>query len=970
MVEVNQSVVYLKHILATLSICLTLAFTEAALGQEANELSEAAREQLRENLMEELLVTGSRIKGLSQDDLASPLETISRKDIMNTGAFRIADIINNMTINSGAENNPDAFTQNFTAGTSNINLRGLGVSSTLVLLNGRRQTFSAFTTDKGESFVDTASLVPTIAVDRVEILKDGASSLYGSDAVAGVVNFNTRNDFEGFDVDVDYQTGSGSQEDVLLSAIYGAGNNKSHFMSAVSVFSREQFGTDQKRLSRVENDTSRAGFPGTFLVPTQPTFPGLDPVTQATLAATWNIAFDSAGNVDGVADFFEGALGFPVIANSKQPAFADFDCIRLAQNDSSTLPPQTFPVGPCQFDFGSFFSLVPQEDRSQFFSTLTHQFTDSLEFVAELGFTKSETRRRNSPSFPITSTPVICGDPANPTTALLDQALGTPCAALGVHPENPFGTTVLFVGRVKGSGSPADVSQHDSDTSRFMVALKGEINAAWSWETSIAQSKNNFLLKSQDQLKNEFQNALLGLGGANCTGTPGVDIFPGQGPCSYFNPFGSSLTGDGPANDQAMFDYITGDFIIDTQTQLRVIEGFASGELGQTAQGAINIAFGVQLRNEDLEYNYDDNANAENFLFVIGNPDFKAKRDIAAAFVELALPLSATVDLQLALRNEDYDGEFSSTDPKIALLWRPLNSLSIRGSYSSSFRAPSLFQQSGIKTTLSEIALAGQFLSVRAQAGPESLVPEEADTLNFGFSWKSASSALALSFDYWSFDYKNAIIQQDPNAIVTAFFINGDRSLLPQIDFIGNVEGITNIQHIITYYDNASALKTDGIDIKLAYHWPYNRYGQFSTGLDLTKIMSYDLDDPQVGRIDGLNNRNFNNFAASVPELRSAISLGWDKDNKHAANIFIRNISSYDDDQTSNASIASHTTIDIQYRYSFDPIGSLKENILLTLGGINITDEDPPHVATNGGYDSKVHDPRGALYYVKASIPF
>ena len=106
-------------------------------------------------------------------------------------------MIEDLTINTGSQNNPDAFTQNFTTGTSNVNLRGLGVSSTLVLINGRRQTQSAAATDRGENFVDTSSLPPMIAFQRIELLKDGATALYGSEAVAGVVNFITRSDFDG-----------------------------------------------------------------------------------------------------------------------------------------------------------------------------------------------------------------------------------------------------------------------------------------------------------------------------------------------------------------------------------------------------------------------------------------------------------------------------------------------------------------------------------------------------------------------------------------------------------------------------------------------------------------------------------------------------------------------------------------------------------------------------------------------------
>ena len=132
--------------------------------------------------------------------------TLSADDLAATGANDVGEVIEDLTINTGSQNNPDAFTQNFTTGTSNVNLRGLGVSSTLVLVNGRRQTQSAAATDRGENFVDTSSLPPMIAFERIELLKDGATALYGSEAVAGVVNFITRSDFEGFDLELGVQS--------------------------------------------------------------------------------------------------------------------------------------------------------------------------------------------------------------------------------------------------------------------------------------------------------------------------------------------------------------------------------------------------------------------------------------------------------------------------------------------------------------------------------------------------------------------------------------------------------------------------------------------------------------------------------------------------------------------------------------------------------------------------------------------
>ena len=139
--------------------------------------------------IEEVLVTGSYLKSSAKDG-ASPIVIVDRENIDQMGAMTISDITRNMTANSGAENVPDSFTSGSTQGTSNVNLRGLGLGSTLVLVNGRRNTLAGAVANDGSTFVDT-SMIPAIAVERVEVLKEGAAAIYGSDAIAGVVNYIT-----------------------------------------------------------------------------------------------------------------------------------------------------------------------------------------------------------------------------------------------------------------------------------------------------------------------------------------------------------------------------------------------------------------------------------------------------------------------------------------------------------------------------------------------------------------------------------------------------------------------------------------------------------------------------------------------------------------------------------------------------------------------------------------------------------
>ena len=178
-------------------------------------------------------------------------------------------MISTLTINNGSQNNPDAFTQNSTVGSSNFNLRGLGVAATLVLLNGRRQVSTGTLTNDGVNFVDTNALVPQIAIKRLEILKDGAAAIYGTDAVAGVVNFITDDDFKGVALNVrgaEISGGEGSQSDSTLEAKVGWGNDKTNVVLAGSYFDRTPLTTAERRLSNPEDDTSALGNPGSFFL--------------------------------------------------------------------------------------------------------------------------------------------------------------------------------------------------------------------------------------------------------------------------------------------------------------------------------------------------------------------------------------------------------------------------------------------------------------------------------------------------------------------------------------------------------------------------------------------------------------------------------------------------------------------------------------------------------------------------------
>jgi len=857
-------------------------------------ISTSAQESSQQAL-EEVVVTGSYLSRLRQSDLPSPTTVLGADYIDEIGAGNIGDVIQNLTINAGSQNNPDAFTQNGTVGTSNFNLRGLGVASTLVLLNGRRQVNTSALTNDGINFVDTNALVPQIAIKRVEIVKDGAAAIYGTDAVAGVVNFITDNDFRGSAVNLRYAgvTEEGSQDDVTVEAKFGWGNDKTDFLVAASYYDRSELTTQERRLSRPQDDTSSLGNPGAFFLLGQ--LPVIDPT-----------GCSSQG-------------GFPIPNAGAQGAL-----------DAFGLP---FQGGFCGFDFGDFFSLVPEEERINLFGSISHELDNGHQLRVEAAYASNEALRGNSPTFPflqLANAVVPADNPGN----IFPASLGP----------------VLFFGRASGNGGTVSPSTADSDTFRLSAELSGAFRGSdnWQYDAGISYSKNEYFLTTEDTVTERFSNALNGLGGAGCDPATGVR---GQGPCQFFNPFSTSF--NVLPNDPALLDFIIGTQTVDSESELVVVDAVLSGSIGSTPAGEIGLALGAQYRKEDFSRDFDELSNNDAFAFIIGSGDFAEDRDIVAVFAETSIPLTPNLDLGAAIRYEDYGGNIGDTvDPKVSLLYRPTDALSLRASISSSFRAPSQFQTNGQLTSLNQVTdpLGGTAFAAVRNLDPGSsgrnIQPEESDALNFGVSFNPGN--FSLDVDYWSFDFTDAIIQESFQAIVNAD-PNGPR-------VVRSPAG--TILFVFTDFVNASSVETDGLDIKASYNFDTNA-GIFSPFIDYTEVFNYDIDDPQAGQVEGAGNRNFTNFGSPSPETRYTAGINYAGE-RLTGRIAYRYIDSYTDDQN-NLEVDSFGAVDAQLNFNFSDIYSA------TIGVTNLNDEQPPQVFTNGGFDSRTHDPRGRLLYVQLS---
>lgn len=334
-------------------------------------------------VIEEITVTGSYLQR-PQGDEASPIKTLSASDLSSQGNVSIADIFLQLPSVSGSEIQSNIFRQNFSAGTAPINLRGLGLNSTLVLIDGRRVTQSAAYGQDGSSFVDL-NTIPTVMLDRVEILKDGAAATYGSDAVAGVVNFITRKNFEGFEINAAYQTTeNGPQDDIEIGFIAGKTFGVTNAVFGFNYFTRDSLPATDRSFTDPDvagQGFSAAGQPGNYIV---------------------------------------------VGLQGPQP---DPECEAAGGFIRAGGP-------PCKFNYIEFNELFVPENRLQAILSITHELGDTTELYGSLLIARNKVNGQTlPPSLPTVITPdaegpaIRANHPNNPFGSDINVAIARPFGA-------------------------------------------------------------------------------------------------------------------------------------------------------------------------------------------------------------------------------------------------------------------------------------------------------------------------------------------------------------------------------------------------------------------------------------------------------------------------------------------------------------------------------------------------------------
>ena len=646
----------------------------------------------QEDIIEEIVVTGSYIETSSKSG-ASPVEVIFREEIDGIGAFLASDITNYLSVNSGSENNTDAFTSGNTQGTSNINLRGIGLSSTLVLINGRRQTVTGATANDGSVFVNT-SIIPLIALERVEVLKEGAASIYGSDAVAGVVNYIFRRDFNGLELDIsNKKTETGNQKDQSMSFILGNNSNSLSWVLAGSTLNRSAMsGAVKPELSQL----AISGLGNSFLL-----F-GPSEVNQGPYSGTYN----SFENVP------------------------DANCIE----NNGILIPQT-SGSRCGFLYGPRFNLVNDEDHEKLYFSAKKDFINFTLDADLLYASINVNDNPQSPSYPalsyLSSSNLIMSDQAG----------------------NPFNVPVMWLGRPLGSSYPSPLAPREIETLRLSLGASGQFSNGYNWDLHYTVSEDDGYISQPDTSTKRFTSAINGEGGISKNET--WNLFDSLENSKSLVDWISTKQETWTKNKLEVLDFVlSGETISDFFGTV----GFATGiqfkkENFSVArdkdsiiqfddQGNISKPADLLFLGGGIEADAERNTYAGFFELSIAlkeNIDIK----MAARYEELENDNTFDPKLSFLYRFSDY------------LAFRGSLSSSFREPSLSQLYSGQVGLQ-GIQDYLNGVPKGGTSFIRIAQNGNNSLFPEESKNLNLGILW-IPNESFDLKLDYWVIDYSNVI---------------------------------------------------------------------------------------------------------------------------------------------------------------------------------------------------------------------
>lgn len=916
-----------------------------------------------ENLeeLEGFVVTGSLIKRTDMEGPA-PVLSITREDIENSGFQQVSDLIRSLPLNNGLTE-ADA-TASFAADGAYANLRGIGPGGTLVLVNGRRLAPYGAADFNGRSFVDLNAFPPA-AIERVDVLKTGASAIYGSDALGGAINIILRKDYEGLEIDAYYgnTTRSGDFGTTNLSATLGTSSDKGSIIIVANYL-------DRKPLYMSQRDFSAEGNYG---VPFD---------DSSTLADDGVFFFGKTSRGQGRGGLYEGfnmsSASYPGRFDIMTPNDGAYYGGYLFAGDGSDADQAAWEYA----NYNDFITSVSAAERKGLVMMGTYEITDKVEFFLEGNYQANYAWTQFAPAPNFFDTTVAADNPYNPTnpanTGYYRPEIFT---RVGLDPDDyPNGDDLDMVARVNDPGNR--LFETYSDFLRVLTGATIDVGSGWTVEPSFMYVESRLEDITRNLLVIDAYQSFLDNTETSATS---------QDPSTWaINPFAS---GPGESDNDVLYnEYVKADDTRLSRSELNLWELRGTGPLLSLPSGDIMMAVGAEMRSEKLE-DRPSLASQQGQLIGSGGTSSSGVRDAWAAYLELSAPVMDFAEVQAAVRYEDYD-DFGDTGfkPQLGIKIDPIDTVSLRVAYADNFKAPSLAQayagvQRGFlqQEDLIRFPITGDAFDGPAQqketrtGGNPTLVPEESESFSAGviFAPEGRLEGLEIAVDYWKIEAtqlitttsEGQILQDEFDAYTAdpaAFLAMSPTDRLAEYNVLRRPNesfGGQTIPGAITYinsvYLNLDALDVEGLDFDISYTLPTDDLGTFRFNTFWVWYGSYEQDNSDVNEVGTFR----------LPRWRGTASVTWDYADWSVAGL-VYYVDSYEDLRTwaadgDQAYIDEYITFDLRVSYS----GLYDTEI--TVGIDNLFDSDPPFMRyDNSGHDPAFSDPIGRFLWMSVKKSF
>ena len=974
----------------------------------------AAPQAAREEDLVEVVIVGSQIRGTKITEVL-PVTVVDKEDIIATAAVSGDDLFRSIPQAGDVQFQEARTTGNLNdarGDTSSINLRSLGTGNTLMLLNGRRVVPAPGTQTENFVPVQTANTnaFPVAGVRRVEVLRDGAAAIYGTDAVAGVVNTVLENDYEG----------------ARLEAQYGGSDGTPHRETTVNL----------KAGTRLNDGTRVAVYAGFYtrnrLLATDRDYAASEDHRWKVADTPWagDTAFDNRTTSSPWGSFT--VIPSTVAVRQGTTALTTSGVFRVepTSNTAAGCSSTTYNGNLC-LRAGTITGAVDRElrynenadrtlrgavDRYNAFATISREIGD-VEVFGEAGFYRASLSGLREQSAPLASAVIsipasnyynpfgasTIGGVANPNR--LPNLVNVPAAGLP-----------LRITTYRPVDTGPRVYEVTDDSTRLLAGVRGE-RAGFDWESAIVYS----WAKTDDFTTNAVSNTLFQQSLAKAT------------PDAY-NPFngGNQQVYSGadttPNNAGTIAGFLVGVNRISETTLAMWDLKVSRPDVVALPGGDVGIASGLEVRRESYVDNRDPRLDGTiKYTDVVTNitygtdvmgaspsPDVRAHRSIMSAYLELAvpvvspvmeIPLVKSVDMQLAARTERYSDFGTVTKPKVALNWTMTDWLALRGSASQAFRAPNLpqFYSSGTQVSntrtdfsfcrLNAVTCTGAS-TIEVRSGNQGLGPEEADNLSAGLvlepSLPESAGKLTLSVDFWSIKQTEVIgIEGGQVQLLYDYLLRLDGQSNPNLvrDAPVGTNRVGQLLQINDNYFNITPRQLEGLDASLRYELRRTKFGNFTFTVNAAKLTKFEQQATEMASkvIDANNAGRFgpgivvtaagNQIGINGnPEWRGSASLTW-RQQQWRAGMFVNYVGSVFDTGPAAVNgqlfeVDSWTTMSVYGQYDFRRRDDILDQTSLRLGVRNIEDKDPPVTSTNFGYFGSLANATGRYVYVTLSKSF